>query len=666
MELFSLALGKLTLLFATDEVGRLCAVPSVDGYPVPEEFRYFPAFELQVTGENPDTHHGGKRVMLSGGTPFLYESHQTTGNETCVRLKNDRLSVNLHYRVFGSALQSFAEITNISGEAVPIEYVSSFALSGLELADKNPQDMLLMIPRNSWSAELDWKTRTLGEEGYADGNLQRITASSTGTWSTKEYLAEGCLVHPTKKFAFFWQIEHNGSWSWEIGNYAKKTYLRLSGPSELENGWWKNLSPGETFTTVTAAIACGSDFDEALAAMTLYRRRIAHRPESDKGLPIIFNDYLHCLDANPTTERELPVIDAAAKAGAEIFCMDAGWYANGTWWETVGEWEVEPSRFPGGIKKVFDRIHELGMIPGIWLEPEVIGIHCPILDRFSDEDMFMRHGKRVIDHGRYQFDFRSEKVRSFLKERIDYLIRELGIGYLKFDYNIEAGIGTELAADSAGDGLLQNNRAYLSWLDELHAAYPDLIIENCASGGMRMEYASLAHTALQSLTDAGDYARIGVIAAASGTSVLPEQAAVWAVPNREETVDEVKIHLINAMFKRIHLSGHTPWLSDDRFSAVTEGLSYYRSIRDKIPAMLPFYPLGVPRYTDTLLCAGYRYEDERYLTLVNLSDKEETVVIPICAKTVDIPYGTATADITAEGTINVHIPARSGAVVFCR
>ena len=69
-------------------------------------------------------------------------------------------------------------------------------------------------------------------------------------------------------------------------------------------------------------------------------------------------------DKNPLRHAEIDVIDAAAKIGAEIYCMDAGWYADGTWWETVGEWQVCESRFPNGIKEVFDYIRKKGMKPG--------------------------------------------------------------------------------------------------------------------------------------------------------------------------------------------------------------------------------------------------------------------------------------------------------------
>ena len=58
---------------------------------------------------------------------------------------------------------------------------------------------------------------------------------------------------------------------------------------------------------------------------------------------------MNCLMGDPTTEKLLPLIDAAAEAGAEYFVIDAGWYddENGGWWDSVGAWEPAASRFPG-------------------------------------------------------------------------------------------------------------------------------------------------------------------------------------------------------------------------------------------------------------------------------------------------------------------------------
>ena len=81
------------------------------------------------------------------------------------------------------------------------------------------------------------------------------------------------------------------------------------------------------------------------------------------------------------------------------------------------------------------------------------------------------------------------------------------------DYNIDGGIGTEVDADSFGDGLLGHNRAYLDWLRGIKAKHPSLIIECCSSGGMRMDYAMLGEGHLQSVSDATDYLKNAGISA---------------------------------------------------------------------------------------------------------------------------------------------------------
>ena len=93
--------------------------------------------------------------------------------------------------------------------------------------------------------------------------------------------------------------------------------------------------------------------------------------------------------------------------------------------------------------EVIQRIREKRMIPGLWLEIEVMGINCPLARELPDDWFFLRDGKRVIDHGRYQLDFRNPEVRAHADQIVERLVREFGIGYLKMDYNINAGPGTD-------------------------------------------------------------------------------------------------------------------------------------------------------------------------------------------------------------------------------
>lgn len=90
------------------------------------------------------------------------------------------------------------------------------------------------------------------------------------------------------------------------------------------------------------------------------------------------------------------------------------------------------------------------MTPGLWLELEVMGKKCPLADKVPSEWFFQRNGRPVIDHCRYQLDFRNPEVQKYAGEVIRRLVEDYGVGYIKMDYNINAGVGTDLHADSPG------------------------------------------------------------------------------------------------------------------------------------------------------------------------------------------------------------------------
>lgn len=654
--------NKIYLSFLIDDDGRLDVLNIGINNTETEPNRFFVPVEVFATGENPDDHHGAKHTGSKLSDTLKYVSHTESDSEISFILENEKIRVIQHYKFLGdaSAVRSYAEIKNISAYDLGLEYASSFCMYGFDI-DR------IWLCHNAWCRELEWRDYAPSELGYSritEFSSKRISVSNTGTWSTKEFMPMGIIQNSNE--SVFWQIEHNGSWNFEISDIKDVNYLKLSGPSEQENRWWKNLKSGERFTTVAAAVAFSSDIGGAIEEMTKYRREIAYQSPSDIDLPVIFNDYMMCLNADPTTEKELPVIDAAAKIGAEIYCMDAGWYADGTWWETVGEWQVCESRFPNGIKEVFDYIRKKGMKPGIWLEPESIGINCPILDSFSDECFFMRHGKRIIDHGRYQLDFRCKYVTDFLDGVVDRLINELGIEYFKFDYNIDGGSGTEIACDSFGDGLMQHQAAYLDWIDGIYARHPNLIIENCASGGMRMDYKTLSHFSVQSTSDATDYKPTAAIAAMSGTAVLPRQAQVWVLPMQSHTDGEIIINAVNAMFKRPAVSGETHLLNDEQFQLLKQGIDFYKSTRDEIPNLIPFYPCGAVNFEDDVVVCGYRGIGHSYICIENLSDTDRDITVPLAQYTsAECVYPTdlgINAEIAAD-TLKVHIHKKSAAII---
>ena len=411
-----------------------------------------------------------------------------------------------------------------------------------------------------------------------------------------------------------------------------------------------------------------------MGELTKYRRMIRRKNADNEKLCVIFNDYMNCLWGNPTTAKELPLIDAAHKAGCEYFCVDAGWYADGFWWDNVGEWLPSKERFPNGLEEVMDYIRSKGHDPGVWLEIEVMGICCPKAARVHPDWFFTRHGKKVHDRSRWQLDFRNPEVVEHANEVVDRLVRDYHVGYIKMDYNIEPGIGTELNADSVGDGLLGHERAYLAWLDSVFARYPDLVIENCSSGGMRIDYAMLSRHSIQSTSDQEDYLRYASIAANAPSGLTPEQSAIWSYPMKGGGREEAVFNMCNALMQRIHQSGHLAEIPEEDFTLVKEALDYYKTIRGDIKRALPFWPLGTSHFADTWVSLGLKPRTKAYITVWRRGAPDGRCTLPVdflrgnehvnvrCAYPAN--HNTKCAWNPEKGTLTVDLPAPICARIF--
>ena len=229
---------------------------------------YFPA-EIQVTGRNrPSNWHGAKIVETSPGYEMRYAALRDYRNDTGRKLEweivheETGLHMTVHYQFFDGipVVRTWTEVTNRGREAQGLEAVSTFCLMGLgkEGLLRPDQKMRLYVPHHSWKREMHWNTYSFPDLGLtctvdpgADEieSTQVFSVSNTGNWSTKEYLPMGYLEDTEAGVSLYWQIEHNGSWHWEISDYEGQYYLELGGPDELHNHWWKNLMPGETFTS---------------------------------------------------------------------------------------------------------------------------------------------------------------------------------------------------------------------------------------------------------------------------------------------------------------------------------------------------------------------------------------------------------------------------------
>lgn len=195
-----------------------------------------------------------------------------------------------------------------------------------------------------------------------------------------------------------------------------------------------------------------------------------------------------------TTERHLYHLNKYREHGvkADYYWIDAGWYGKGgtpgaaDWYKEVGNWQVRPDEHPDGLKDVVKTVHDMGMKFLLWMEPE---------RAYPGTDLAVEHPDWLYPLDGFYLLLRLDKdeVREYLFNVICHFIDELDIKCFRQDFNMEPLQSWRITDEMDRGGMNEIKyimNLYRLW-DDLRAKYPDLVIDNCASGGRRIDAESL-------------------------------------------------------------------------------------------------------------------------------------------------------------------------------
>ena len=277
----------------------------------------------------------------------------------------------------------------------------------------------------------------------------------------------------------------------------------------------------------------------------------------------------------PHHDEVIAMADRLAGSDVKYLVIDAGWYESpsGRWIDSHGDWVVDRTAFPEGLAVTAKAVRERGLIPGLWVELETCGSAS---SAFSLTDhLLQRDGVPITAGARRFWDFRDPFVTSYLSERVVGLLEECEMGYMKIDYNETLGAGCD-GAESAGEGLRQQVEAVFDFLAGLRRRMPDLVIENCASGGHRLEPSLMGMSDLGSFSDAFECPELPVIAANVNRLLPAKRSLVWIVLHRSDGEADQIYKLCSGLLGRPCLSGELAELDDGQWRRVNEALELYQ------------------------------------------------------------------------------------------
>lgn len=282
------------------------------------------------------------------------------------------------------------------------------------------------------------------------------------------------------------------AWSGNHRSLAERSHYNpglLGGGESLLPGEVR-LEAGESYTSPWLYGSWGHGLDDLAARFHGWMRARPQHPRSPR--PVVANTWEAVYFEHDLT-RLTELADAAAAVGVERFVLDDGWFGSRRDDSTgLGDWFVSADVWPDGLGPLVRHVNGLGMEFGLWVEPEMVNPDSDVAR--AHPEWMLRTPDRLPREARHQqvLDLARPEAFAYILGRLDALLTEYAIAYLKWDHNrdlVDAGHG----ARGVG-GVHGQTRAVYRLLDELRALHPGVEVESCSSGGGRVDLEILERT----------------------------------------------------------------------------------------------------------------------------------------------------------------------------
>ncbi|MFN7993692.1 MAG: alpha-galactosidase [Bryobacteraceae bacterium] len=522
------------------------------------------------------------KITLAGGTRDLvlvYASHEIHGDTLVIHTKDIRypFTADLIYTVYprSNIIEKHSVIRNQTGENAVVES----AQSGVWYVPQGDGYRLSYLT-GRWAGETQLHREAVQPGKKVLDSRRGNTSHQANPWFALDYHGTAGEEHGR---VWFGAIGWSGNWKLVVEETPGQQVRVTGGLNEFDFGYL--LKSGESLETPPFY---GGFTDRGFGESS----RILHAFEREHILPdhaaphtrpVLYNSWeATTFNVNEAGQKELA--DKAAKIGVEMFVMDDGWFGKRNDDHAgLGDWYVNPQKFPQGLGGLISHVNKLGMKFGLWVEPEMVNPNSDLYRAHPDWAIHFNDRPRSEARNQLVLNMARDDVRDHIFSVLDKLVSENHIEFLKWDMNRhfgEPGWPEIPVAEQKEIWVKYVDNVY-NIIDRLRAKHPALEIESCSGGGGRVDMGILKRVDqvwTSDNTEAFDRLRIQE----GFTNAYPPKvmmAWVTDVPNLNGRSTPLKYRFLVAMQGSLGIGSNLNQWGNDDFTLAAGMVGLYKNIR---------------------------------------------------------------------------------------
>lgn len=407
----------------------------------------------------------------------------------CVTLRDREygLLLELHYYVYEDCdvITRSARLLNQSEESVQITRLLSAQV------DFDTPDYIFSTFGGAWAREMRRSDVRLTAGKH-------VNASYAGTSSSRAnpfvmLAREGTTEDFGECYGFNLIYSGNHYEAVEVNSFGKLRFVTGINPQSFA---WQ-LAPGESFEAPEAVMAFSHlGYNGMSQCMHRFvREHIVRGNWKHKTRPVLLNSWEAAyFDIN---ERKLLSLAKAGKeAGIELFVMDDGWFGTrDDDKQALGDWNVNVKKLPNGVGGLCKKIRQLGLLFGIWVEPEMVNVNSRLYEAHPDWTIEIPGKAHAEGRNQRILDLTRSEVCDYIIKKMSQVFASADISYVKWDMNriFSDYFSAALPVEKQGEVAHRYVLGLYRCMKELTERFPDILFEGCASGGNRFDLGILCY-----------------------------------------------------------------------------------------------------------------------------------------------------------------------------